>query len=556
MVSKRMSAIKAKDTLPELYLRKALWKSGIRGYRLHRNDLPGRPDLAWIGHRIAVFVHGCFWHRCPFCTPSIPGENTTFWIEKFKKNRERDSIKASQLESLGWKVLTIWECQIRDDVSACVELIRNEIANKCVPLVKPLTVIELFAGVGGFRIGLEGVPGELNRQCYKVIWSNQWEPSTKKQYASMIYEKRFGNKGHTNVNIANIEASSIPDADVLVGGFPCQDYSVASTLKSSKGLIGKKGVLWWEIYRILRDKESCKPKYLILENVDRLLKSPASQRGRDFAVMLSSLWQLGYSVEWRVIDSADYGMPQRRKRVFILGYSHDSKLGKEIVRTDGKVWLKEVGVFGKAFPAVVKAFSEYRSFKLAKNLVYLSENFSNSNNGAKSPFANSGIFCDGKVLTCDMISTYEGSRLKLGDILEKSDVANEFFIDERDLEKWKYLKGSKKEKKINKMGYEYNYAEGAISFPDDLSKPSRTIITGEGGNSPSRFKHLIQDKDGRLRRLTPVELERLNMFPDDFTNIHGISSARRAFLMGNSLVVGIIEKIGKTLFEKHNGHPR
>ncbi len=174
-----------------------------------------------------------------------------------------------------------------------------------------IKVVELFAGVGGFRLGLE-------KSDYKVIWSNQWEPSTKMQHASMVYEARFGKKNHSNEDINDLVANnidSIPDHDMLVGGFPCQDYSVATTLHNSKGLKGKKGVLWWAINRILEYKKN-KPKYLFLENVDRLLKSPASQRGRDFAVMLQSLNDLGYAVEWRVVNAAEYGMPQRRRRVF------------------------------------------------------------------------------------------------------------------------------------------------------------------------------------------------------------------------------------------------
>ena len=162
-----------------------------------------------------------------------------------------------------------------------------------------LKVVELFAGVGGFRIGLE------KTKKFEVIWSNQWEPLTKtQQHASWVYENKFGKKNHSNENIEEVDTKVIPDCDVLVGGFPCQDYSVATTLKNSKGLKGKKGVLWWSIERILREKKK-KPKYLILENVDRLLKSPSKQRGRDFAVMLSCLNKLDYAVEWRVINAAE-----------------------------------------------------------------------------------------------------------------------------------------------------------------------------------------------------------------------------------------------------------
>jgi len=195
-----------------------------------------------------------------------------------------------------------------------------------------LKVIELFAGVGGFRLGLE------KTGKYKIVWSNQWEPSTKTQHASIVYKARFGSENHSNKDISEVAVEDIPDADILVGGFPCQDYSVASTLQNSKGLIGKKGVLWWSIHKILSEKKN-PLKYLLLENVDRLLKSPASQRGRDFAIMLKSLDSLGYAVEWRVINAADYGMPQRRKRIFILGYHRSSFIFKELKKADKLDWI-------------------------------------------------------------------------------------------------------------------------------------------------------------------------------------------------------------------------
>ena len=187
-----------------------------------------------------------------------------------------------------------------------------------------IKVVELFAGVGGFRIGLEGKPTSTagkpkskKKSAYEIVWSNQWEPSTKRQHASMVYESQWGTDHHSNEDIATVDIKEVPNHDLLVGGFPCQDYSVATTLKNSKGLIGKKGVLWWQIHPILSTKKR-PPKYLFLENVDRLLKSPSKQRGRDFAIMLSSLNELGYAVEWRVINAAEYGMPQRRRRVFFL----------------------------------------------------------------------------------------------------------------------------------------------------------------------------------------------------------------------------------------------
>ena len=403
-----------------------------------------------------------------------------------------------------------------------------------------IRVVELFAGVGGFRVGLERAS-----EHYKTIWSNQWEPSTKRQDASIVYCHRFGEQGHSNEDIATVPTSEIPQCDLLVGGFPCQDYSVATTLKRSGGIEGKKGVLWWQIYRIL-DEMKQKPNYLLFENVDRLLKSPASQRGRDFAIILASLNDLGYTVEWRIINAADYGMPQRRKRTYIIGYKNDLAMTQQI--DNPLEWILSKGVMAQAFPLSIDYKNQPKSFHIEGDLSTVSSSF---NKGKKdSPFENVGIMKNREVTTLEAKAKYDGPLLTLGDILlDDKEVPAEFFIPEEELPRWEYLKGSKTEKRINKTtGYEYNYSEGSMAFPDFLDRPSRTIITGEGGKGPSRFKHVVYTSNGRYRRLTPLELERLNMFPDYHTE--GVSDMRRAFLMGNALVTGIVERIGAVLIER------
>lgn len=404
---------------------------------------------------------------------------------------------------------------------------------------KTLKVAELFAGVGGFRLGLE-------KSNYKVVWSNQWEPSTKMQHASLVYEARFGKENHSNQDIATVSTNEIPDHDLLCGGFPCQDYSVATTLHNSKGLKGKKGVLWWSIHRILEEKKN-KPKYLFLENVDRLLKSPAKQRGRDFAVMLQSLNELGYAVEWRVINAAEYGMPQRRRRVFFIGYHKSTEIYKRLQKAEKIDWLTKEGTIANAFP--VNNTNSIQEIELKGDLVEITNNF--NKNGKLSPFQNTGLLVNGKVFTTKTEPNYDGERTVLGDILQNGEVTSEFFINENDKPKWEYLKGPKKEKRTTKDGFEYNYSEGGMIYPDALDNASRTIITGEGGKSPSRFKHVVVSDRG-LRRLTPVELERLNMFPDNHTKLEGITDTKRAFFMGNALVVGVIEKIGEELYKQIN----
>lgn len=419
---------------------------------------------------------------------------------------------------------------------------------------REIRVAELFAGVGGFRIGLEGWKGlaasssfkRTLRSNYKVVWSNQWEPSTKTQHASDIYVKVFGPDGHLNQDISKVDLDDIPDHDLLVGGFPCQDYSVARTLNQSAGLEGKKGVLWWQIHRIIKGKQH-KPAYLFLENVDRLLKSPVKQRGRDFAVMLASLSDLGYIVEWRVVNAAEYGMPQRRKRVFFLAYANDSTIQNKVLKlNDPYAWVLEKGVFAKAFQVQIVDKVEGNTFNIQGDLPAVSEEF-NRRTGDVSPFMNSGIMIDRQVYTIETKPNYDGPHTMLRDILLKnSEVPKEYFIDKEDIEKWKYLKGAKSELRVNKeSGFQYNYTEGGMVFPDPLNKPSRTIVTGEGGSTASRFKHVVSAGNGTLRRLTPIELERLNMFPDGHTT--GASDVKRAFFMGNALVTGVIEKVGVVL---------
>ncbi len=414
--------------------------------------------------------------------------------------------------------------------------------NSMTNITDRIRVIELFAGVGGFRIGLERASNRFN-----VVWSNQWEPSTKRQDASIVYCRRFGATGHSNEDIATVPVEEIPCGDLLVGGFPCQDYSVATTLKNSKGIEGNKGVLWWQIHRILRDLPHPVP-YLMLENVDRILKSPVKQRGRDFALILASLSDLGYAVEWRVINAADYGMPQRRRRTYIIAYHRGfNAIGDKFnLCVDKFDWVLNSGIISCAFPAKEKSTMCRREFDIEGSLVDITNSFNNGKNPSITPFGTAGVMYNRHICTTDVEPVYDGPAISLSDILlEETVVPEEFFISDTDLDKWKYLKGSKKEKRMTKDGYEYNYSEGPMAFPDNVNAPSRTIITGEGGSAPSRFKHVVLTSSGKYRRLTPVELERLNMFPDNHTR--EASDVRRAFLMGNALVTGIVERLGLSL---------
>ena len=397
------------------------------------------------------------------------------------------------------------------------------------------TVAELFAGVGGFRVGLA-------QAGWKTVFSNQWEPSTKRQHASEVYVARFGSEGHSNEDIATVE--KLPNVDLLVGGFPCQDYSVAKSLGAAHGLRGKKGVLWWEILRLIRTNP---PKFIFLENVDRLLKSPSNQRGRDFAVMLKTLSSEGYLVEWRVVNSADYGFPQRRIRVFIVARHIGSNLGLKKISPDD--YLVRTGILARALP-VGPLQDSLSQIDLQDDPEILSQKF--GLNADKSPFRNSGLAYEGRAYTTTVDASYKGTKHTLEDVLIASEnVPLEYLVDPSRIESWRFLKGSKTIQRVHKAsGKTYNYAEGSMAFPDLITKPSRTILTAEGGSTPSRFKHIILGETG-YRRLTPIELERLNGFPDNWTEFgcdgQIMSDTKRAFFMGNALVVGLIARVGKAL---------
>ena len=401
------------------------------------------------------------------------------------------------------------------------------------------TVAELFAGVGGFRIGLA-------RAGWKTVFSNQWEPSTKVQHASDVYVARFGEEGHSNEDISEVE--NLPSkVDLLVGGFPCQDYSVAKTLNTSKGLKGKKGVLWWEILRLVQLR---KPQFIFLENVDRLLKSPSTQRGRDFAIMLKTLGDEGYSIEWRIVNAAEYGFPQRRIRVFIVA----TKIKRGAKKTTPQDIIMNKGILARALPVEKEMLAE-SEIELHEEADVLTSKFNKG--GGKSPFLNAGYYVDGVAYTIKTLAKISENPVVLGDVLiPDSQVPDEYWIEGKRLKEWEYLKGAKSIERTHKgSGATYNYAEGKMAFPDLLTNPSRTILTGEGGTSPSRFKHIIKTKKG-YRRLTPLELERLNGFPDGWTQDTAsgttMPDVRRAFFMGNALVIGLIEKVGKVLAKELN----
>lgn len=422
---------------------------------------------------------------------------------------------------------------------------------------KELKVLELFAGVGGFRVGLEHSDPEL----YVTKWANQWEPSRKSQDAFEVYDYHFPDSENINKSIDDItdEAFEDMDADIIVGGFPCQDYSVARSKKREMGIQGKKGVLFWQI---IRATNHIRPKYLILENVDRLLKSPSKQRGRDFAIMLASFNELGYSVEWRVINAADYGRSQRRRRVFFFVYRNDTPFAQKAdERYEGSMnenlfldehryddYIFNNGLFARQFPIKQQPYKNREAFyELPDDIVNVSDNFSGK-------VWNTGIMRHGRYYTMDTEPLGNERPITLREIIQPMDKVDEkyFLTDQNKLSKFQYLRGPKKIERTTAEGHSYIFSEGGMSEYDDLDLPGRTMLTSEG--SVNRSTHFLKIEE-RYRLLTPIEAERLQDFPDDWTkfkkdsngNILEVSDRMRMFFMGNALVTEIVKRIGDEL---------
>lgn len=427
-------------------------------------------------------------------------------------------------------------------------------------------VIELFAGVGGFHFGLEKANQLLKAQglprAFDVVYANQWEPKGKHQHAARVYQAQFGLAPVCRDLMAVLDDSSemarihALAPTMLVAGFPCQDYSVAKPSSKSEGIEGKKGVLWWGIHRMLQARIAAgQPvQQVLLENVDRLINSPSACPGRDFAVILASLQSLGYGVSWQVVNSGEYGFAQRRKRVFIVAM-HQSTAQfqrlKQATMSDLAGLLVSATPLAQALP--VQLAHAVTSFELGAD-AYAAQVGYQTAAGGKSQFSNAGVCIGGRVFTGKVCAgalpdctafTGHALPLTLGHVVAQTrDVPERFCIPDTAIAQWEYAKGAKSVPRVSAAGFAYSFTEGAMAFPDPLGKPSRTIITSEGGTAVSRSKHVVRGADGRLRRLTPEELEELNGFPRGFTELEGVNDIARAKLMGNALLTGVVRRIG------------
>jgi DNA (cytosine-5)-methyltransferase 1 len=398
-----------------------------------------------------------------------------------------------------------------------------------------IKVAEMFAGVGGFHLGLSRASSD-----FEVVWANQYEPSRKNQFAYNVYKRNFPKTNVSNEDIALVNKTNIPDIDLLVGGFPCQDYSVASS--GAKGIYGKKGVLWWDVKNVIETKW---PQFIFLENVDRLLTSPgvnSQQPGRDFGMILRTLSDLDYGVTWKMINAADYGFPQRRRRTFIFAFRGDTEL-KNYVRKFIQQEKTDIADFLKVMPPLsstlkntsIKSISQVDLAKY-KNLIDFSDNFS-----VKRGFRNTGFMVDGRVFMSDYQPELVKSQV-LRSIIRPDESDEALYLSPEKERKFKELKSGFRTTKISKTGHEYPYGMGAIAFPDPLDKPARTMVTSE--HTISRMSHVVKDPgNGRLRLISPEEAEKVNTFPAGWTDVENVSLSNRYFTMGNALVVDLVKTI-------------
>ena len=402
--------------------------------------------------------------------------------------------------------------------------------------MEQIRVVELFAGVGGFRLGLEQASS-----CFQTVWANQWEPSMRSQFAFECYERHFGHRPeHVCQNIVTAK-ENIPPHDLLVGGFPCQDYSIAK--RGARGIEGKKGVLWWEINAILR---AHKPRYVLLENVDRLIKSPAWQKGRDFSIILRCFYEAGYAVEWRVINAADYGEAQRRRRTFLFAFRNDTALFRkaaDLICVEGLKGAHQLLLQDGFFAPIFSLYGFERKYSEGWLDEFRYLDLKDLSAAQSCHFYASGLMVNGRFYSVESIPLQFPYK-PLCSVLETAPLAERYFLSAADINHWRYLKGAKQETRHRRNGSTYFFSEGSMAFPDRSDLPARTMLTSEG--SVSRSTHVVADpQTQRLRTLTPIECERLNGFPDDWTA--GMPERLRYFTMGNALVVPLVKAFGKRI---------
>ncbi len=400
---------------------------------------------------------------------------------------------------------------------------------------KELRVVELFAGVGGFRLALDQANQAFGEDIFRTVWANQWEPDKRTQHAATIYRTHWDDGSLVNDDI-NKAQDLVPDFDLLVGGFPCQDFSIAST--NAKGMAGKKGVLWWNINHIV---QAHNPSFILLENVDRLLLSPSKQKGRDFGVMLRCLHKAGYHVEWRVINAAEWGFQQKRRRTFIFA----TNMNVTTLANEANIAGLQNGFFNSVFPVNYLGDGEQTNVgEQAYNILAdVSDKF-------EFRFQNSGLMDKtGSVFTIKTTPSEPHPAIPLKKLLQSvKDISSPLYLTDYQDQRFQTMRNGKKVLRTRSDGSTWWYSEGRMAYPDPVDKPARTMLTSE--TAVNRMTHVVIDpKTKKKRVLTPTEAERIQGFPDGWTNVDGIPRKFPYFAMGNALVVPVVEKLAIRIAE-------
>jgi DNA (cytosine-5)-methyltransferase 1 len=307
-ISAVMRRVRSRDTSVEIDFRKALWKAGLR-FRTHGAKLPGKPDIVLASKRAVIFIDGDFWHGRQFLTRGLSaleeqfesGRSRSYWVEKIRNNMDRDCRNTAALAALGWRVLRLWESDIRRNPDACVRVALEFAAGGpgAPAVVAERTVAEFFAGIGLMRVALE-------RQGWAIHFANDHDPRKHE-----MYRGRFPEQDFSLADIHSLGAADIPSVTLATASFPCNDLSLAG---ARAGLGGKQSSAFWGFVEIIDALKDRKPPLILLENVPGFL---TSNQGEDFRCALQALNGLGYLVDAFVVDAASF-VPQSRRRLFVI----------------------------------------------------------------------------------------------------------------------------------------------------------------------------------------------------------------------------------------------
>ena len=306
-----MKAVKAKNSKIELFLAKELKKKGLK-YKRNYKKIIGKPDFAFPEYKLAVFCDSEFWHGKNWRkTKKEIKSNRSFWYKKIGSNIKRDRYVNKTLKKLGWEVLRFWGQEIEKSPEKCAEKVSDQLKllefKKDVPFPEPadpkFTFIDLFCGIGGFRIALQNLGG-------KCVFSSDIDPKAQETYEANFGEKPVGDIRKIVIN------KDIPDHDILCAGFPCQAFSIAG---KKGGFEDTRGTLFFNIAKIIKIK---KPKAFFLENVKGL---KCHRGGKTLATILGALREdLNYYVpDPEIINAKHFGVPQNRERIYIVGFRKD-----------------------------------------------------------------------------------------------------------------------------------------------------------------------------------------------------------------------------------------